>query len=125
MTRAMETTGDDFLTLPAWFPAAKAAAVLRSQGKRLALIADRNGVSSVAALEELAAAPANKSISWCAAPLGPAVAPATSQLEVRRLMDADGSAYLPVVMGGVVLSILARDSVGAARAPELVERLAA
>jgi len=108
MRSALDISHDDFLTLPAWFPADKAAAVLRSQGKRFALIADRNGMSSVADRQQLAAAPASKSIAWCATPLGPPVSPSTSFDEARRLMDAH--AYLPVVIGGVVVRILARDA---------------
>jgi hypothetical protein len=121
----MESASDDFLTLPAWFGAEQAAAVLRSKGKRLALIAGGDGMSSVADLHRLAAAPSTKSISWCAVPLGPAVLPTTSLGEARRLMDAHGSAYLPVVTGGVIVSILARDSIDAAATFEAVEQLAA
>jgi hypothetical protein len=125
MRCAMGSASDDFLTLPAWFQAGSAAAVLRSKGKRLALIADGNGMVSVADVHQLAAAPGTKSISWCASPLGPAVSPTTSLAEARRLMDAHGSAYLPVVMGGVIVKILSRDSVPAAASPEPVEQLAA
>ena len=121
----MGSASDDFLTLPAWFQAGSAAAVLRSKGKRLALIADRNGMTSVADVRRLAAAPSGKSVSWCASPLGPAVSPTTSLAEAHRLMDAHGSAYLPVVMGGVIVKILARDSVPAVVTDGPVERLAA
>jgi hypothetical protein len=110
----MEAARVDFLTLPAWFPADKAAAILRSQGKRLALIADRNGMTSVADRRQLAAAPASKSIAWCASPLGPPVSPTTSAAEARRLMQAHGSAYLPVVIGGVVVRIFALSENGGA-----------
>ena len=111
MSSAMQAARVDFLTLPAWFPADKAAAILRSQRKHLVLIADRNGMTSVADRRRLASAPASKSIAWCATPLGPPVSPATSLGEARRLMEAHGSAYLPVVIGGVVVRILARDAV--------------
>ena len=121
----MESGSADFLTLPAWFGAQQAAAVLRSKGKRLALIAGVDGMTSVADLHRLAAAPGTKSISWCATPLGPAVLPTTSLDEVHRLMDVHGSDYLPVVTGGVIVNILARDSVDAAATLETVERLAA
>ncbi len=120
-----DSTFVDFVTLPAWFPADKAAAVLRSKGKRLALISDRNGVASVADRRQLAAAPASKSIAWCAKPLGPPVSPTTSLAEARRLMDAHGSAYLPVVIGGVVMKILSRETVTRTVAPSGHHRLAA
>ena len=122
---AAERDGGDFVTLPAWFPAHKAAAVLDSTGKRLALIADRNGMTSVADRRQLEAAPASKSLAWCATPLGPPVSPTTSFAEARRLMDAHGHAYLPVVIGGVVMKILSRETVTRSVAPRQHHRLAA
>ncbi|HEX2656972.1 MAG TPA: hypothetical protein VHU40_01815 [Polyangia bacterium] len=96
------------VSLPAWFPADKAAAVLRHQKKQFALLADQQGVTRVASLDQLTHAPATKSVLWCGRPLGPAVAPATSPEEALRLLDAHPEAFLPVVLGGVVLGILTR-----------------
>ena len=101
---------DNFLTLPAWFPADKASAVLRKKGKRFALVGDRNGTELVADLHCLSSAPPTKSVSWCASPLGPGVAPTATLDQVACLMDARGSAYLPVVVGGLIVGIVARDA---------------
>jgi len=109
------------VSLPAWFPAEKAAAVLRQQKKQFALLADHQGVTRVASLDELSQAPATKSVLWCGRPLGPAVSPATSASEALRLLEAHPDAFLPVVLGGVVLGILNRATVAttAIRGPAL------
>ena len=105
----MKTANDNFLTLPAWFPADKAGAVLRNKGKRFALITDGNGWASVADVRQLAVAPSTKSVSFCARPLGPAVAATASFDEAIRLMDTHHKAYLPMVVSGVIVGIVARD----------------
>ena len=105
------------LSLPAWFPADKAAAVLRQQKKQFALLADHQGVTRVASLDELSQAPVTKSVLWCGRPLGPAVSSTTSADEALRTLEAHPGAFLPIVLGGVVLGILTRTSVAKIRVP--------
>jgi hypothetical protein len=107
---AQSLASDNFLSLPAWFPAEKACAILRATGKRFVLIADGNGLGRIADRQQLASAPLSKSVSWCGVPLGPSVTPAATPDEVLGLMDAHRMAYLPVVVGGVVVGIVARDA---------------
>lgn len=102
------------VSLPGWFPADKAAAVLRHQKKQFALLADQQGVTRVASLEQLAHAPATKSVLWCGRPLGPAVAPTTSADEASRLLDDHPETFIPIVLGGVVLGILTRAAISSA-----------
>lgn len=99
-------TEHNCLTLPAWFPADKAAAVLRQQKKQFVLLADQKGTTHAASLDQLERAPATKSVLWCGRPLGPAISPRTPLQEALRLMEAHVHTYLPIVMGGVVLGIL-------------------
>jgi Mg/Co/Ni transporter MgtE len=124
-----ETVGSlvsgNFVSLPAWFPADKAVAVLRNKGKRFALIRDRDGRLRVADLRQLVSASSTKSVSWCALPLGPTVAPVASLNEVMRLMDAHQSAYLPVVTCRVLVGIFARDVATGYATPPVAERSAA
>jgi Mg/Co/Ni transporter MgtE len=101
---------DNFLSLPAWFPADKASAILRQTGKRFVLVSDRNGIERVTDLRQLASAPSTKTVSWCALPLGPSVGPQATLDEVLRLMEERRSAYLPVVVGGMIVGIVARDA---------------
>ena len=101
------------LTLPAWFPADKAAAVLRQQRKQFVLLADHKGTTHAASLDQLEQAPATKSVLWCGRPLGPAVSTATPRHEALRLMETHVHSYLPILMGGVVLGILTRQALAA------------
>src|SRR6188474_1118589 len=82
------------VTLPAWFPADKAAAVLRQQRKQFVLLADHKGTTHAASLDQLERAPATKSVLWCGRPLGPALSTATPRHEARRLMETHAHAYL-------------------------------
>jgi hypothetical protein len=119
-----EKVAQNFVTLPAWFPADKASAVLRAKGKQFALISDKDGVARAAHIDDLEAAPSTKNLQWCAAPLGRAVAPTTSVDEMMRLVAAQPSSYIPVVMGGVVLGIISAHTHADACAAD-DERLAA
>jgi|GEM_PF-5597963 len=101
------------LTLPAWFPADKAAAVLRQQKKQFVLLADHKGTTRAASLDQLEQAPVTKSVLWCGRPLGPAVSTSTPRHEALRLMETHVHSYLPIVMGGVVLGILTRQALSA------------
>ena len=116
---------DNFISLPAWFPADKASAILRKTGKRFVLISDRNGIERVTDLRQLASAPSTKSVSWCALPLGPSVTLQATRDEVLRLMDGRRSAYLPVVIGGVIVGIVARDAGTARSTPPALGQVAA
>jgi hypothetical protein len=125
MKSAMKTTSDNFLSLPAWFPADKAGAVLRNKGKRFALIGDRSGSACVVDLRQLASAPSSKSVSFCATRLGPAVSATASFDDVLRMMDSHQSSYLPVVVCGVMVSIVARDMATDAVMPQAEDLIAA
>jgi len=108
----------DFLSLEPWFPADKAAAVLRAKRKRFALFHERNGVTFVADFRQLAAGQATRSARSYAVPLGPSVMPNASKATVEALMRLSGSAHLPVVLGGVIVGIVAREDLRADDARE-------
>lgn len=55
-----------FVNLPAWFPVAKAASVLRSLRREFILISDPRGGVGVASLADLSRAPHDKTAQWCA-----------------------------------------------------------
>ena len=100
----------NFITLPSWFSAAQGHAVLRLKGKLFALVSDAQGTQSIARVDDLAAAPAHKSLAWSMTALGPAVADVTPVDEALRIMDQHGATCVPVVLGGVVLGVLSRDA---------------
>ena len=107
----------NFLTLPAWFPAAQAVKVLRHKGKSFALVEDRGGARQVADVLSLEAAPAHKTLAWCATPLGPAIAPTTSLDEVSNLIEDSGAHRLPLLLGSVLVGIVTRTDAEQARFP--------
>jgi predicted transcriptional regulator len=125
---AVETVGDladrAIASIPSWFPADKAAAVLRQQGKTFALVADRTGVSGVASAQALAAAPPTKSVSWCTVSLAQAVKSDVSLDRALALMDDYSVDCLPVVVGGfggLIAGIITRDAIEANLAHNAVE----
>jgi hypothetical protein len=116
-----------FVSLPSWFPADKAAAVLRQQGKEFALVTERTGGPALAHLRDLAAAPTNKSVLWRTTPLGRAVTPGARIDQALSLMDAHASDNLPVVVGGLIVGLLTRRALvaGLAQAPTAAAELRA
>jgi len=111
---AGRVAGRNALTLPTWFPAAKARAVLRLKGIPFALLSDARGAYAAVHVDELAIAPPERSLSGCATSLGPAVAETLPIDEAVRLMNRQATAYLPVVLGGAVLGVLSHAAVTAA-----------
>src|SRR6185436_8282832 len=103
---AGQIAGGNALTLPAWFPAAKARAVLRLKGIPFALLSDGRGAYAAVHVDELALAPPERSLSGCATSLGPAIVETLPIDEALRLMNRQATVYLPVVLGGAVLGIL-------------------
>jgi len=108
MVRAGQLVERNVLTLPAWFPAAKAHAVLRLKRTPFALLADARGAHAVVHADELATAAPERSLSGCATPLGPAISAQTPIDEALLFMNRHAALCLPVVMGGVVLGLLSR-----------------
>ncbi len=104
---------DDWMSLPAWFPADKAAQVLRCKGKTYAMFGGGGQPASggLARVDELEAAPAGKSAVWCARPFGPAVNQETTLDQAATLMDEHAVDRLPVVFGRLVIGVVSRDDV--------------
>ena len=99
----------DFVSVPSWFPADKAASVLRHTGKAFALVAGPRGDNHLASLNDLLTAPSTKSVGWCAKPLGPTVANDTTFDEAMELMDAHSLDRVAVVFGRLLVGIVTRD----------------
>lgn len=114
MPEAGDLARQNFVSLPAWFGCAKACAVLLLKARDFVLVSDERGVRSVASLEQLAAAPAERVIAACATPFGPGVALATPADRALLLMDAHGSDHAGVISGGIVVGILSRNVLTAA-----------
>lgn len=112
-------------SIPSWFPADKAAAVLRQQGRAFTLVTNRSGVSGVASAQALASAPPTKSVSWCTVSLAQAVRPDVSLDRALALMDDSSVDCLPVVvgggLGGVIAGIVTREAIEANLLNNLVE----
>lgn len=108
---AGQVAGRNALTLPTWFPAAKARAVLRLKGIPFALLCDARGAYAAVHVDELAIAPPERSLSGCATSLGPAVVETTPIDEALRVMNRQATVYLPVVLGGAVLGVLSHAAV--------------
>lgn len=107
----------DFISLPSWFPAEKAAAVLRQQGRRFALVVNRAGATGLADVGQLAAAAPTKSVLWCARPLGRAVTSDALLDEALTLMTAAAVDHVPVTVDGLLVGILTREAALAGRSP--------
>ena len=105
-----EAMSSDFISLPAWFPAEKAASVLRLKSKGFAFISGPGGQTSLVALEELDGAPVRKSVAWCVRPLGPTVAQDATLDDAVALMDRHAIDHVPVVMGRLLVGIVTRDA---------------
>lgn len=93
---------NDMASLPSWFNAGQAAAILRQQGKRFALITDRAGVSRIATRAALASVDDTKSAEACAIPLAVGVGVETPLSAALELMDRHHVDLLPVRGGGPV-----------------------
>ena len=98
------------LTLPAWFSAAQASAVLRLKSRSFVLIAGAQGIARVASRDRLAGAPADQSVTGSAVPLGPGITPSTPVAVAVRRRDAHGTDHAAVVVGGAVLGIVTREA---------------
>lgn len=92
----------DLISLPSWFPAPQAAAILRHKGKTFVVVTDKTGIDAVASVQSLSHAPATKSVRWCAVSLGQSVTPDLPVEEAVQLMDLYGVDCLPVVAGGTI-----------------------
>ena len=103
---AGQVVGRNVVTLPAWFPAAKARAVLRLKRQPFALLSDARGAHAVVPVDELASAPPERSLSGCATPLGPAISAQLPIDEALPFMNRHAALYVPVVLGSVVLGVL-------------------
>lgn len=98
------------VSLPAWFPAGQAAAVLRHHAAAFAFVTDRAGISGTASLEDLAAAPRTKSVSFVATPLGHALSIDSTATEALASMRRQGHSHLPVVVGGLIIGMVTREA---------------
>ena len=102
-TRVEDVMARSFVSLPAWFPAAKAAQVLRQTGKSFVLIGGPGGAQQMATLRELMTAPAEKSIAWCGSALGPDIAVDAGVDEALALMDRRGVDRVAVMLGKLLV----------------------
>jgi hypothetical protein len=100
----------DLVSLPAWFPADKAAAILRHHAAAFAFVTDRTGISGTASLVELERIPRTKSVAWVATPLGRAIALDTSPADALAMMQRQGLDHLPASVGGLIIGIVTREA---------------
>jgi hypothetical protein len=100
----------DLVSLPAWFPADKAAAILRHHAAAFAFVTDRTGISGTASLVELERIPRTKSVAWVATPLGRAIALDTSPADALAMMQRQGLDHLPASVGGLIIGIVTRSA---------------
>jgi CBS domain-containing protein len=107
--RVEEVMARDFVSLPPWFSAAQAGAVLRQTGKSYALFGGP-GAERLATLGELQAASPLKSAASCATPLGPAIAVDASLAEALTVMNKRQLDRSAVVLGRVLVGIVAREA---------------
>jgi CBS domain-containing protein len=115
--RAGEIVARNVVTLPAWFPARKALAVLRLKKVDFALLSDARGAQAVALAEDLAAASPERPLSGCATALGPAISAQLPIDEVLSFMNRHAALHVPVLLGGVVLGLLSHAAAADAVAP--------
>jgi predicted transcriptional regulator len=96
------------VSLPAWFPAEKAAAILRHHATSFAFVTDRAGISGTVSLADVATAPQTKTVSWIARPLGQAIPLDTTVAEALASMHHQALDHLPVAVGGLIIGIVTR-----------------
>jgi CBS domain-containing protein len=111
----------ELVSLPAWFPADKAAAILRHHATAFAFVTDRTGISGTASLVELERIPRTKSVAWVATPLGRAISLDTAPAEALAMMRRQGLDHLPASVGGLIVGIVTRDALEPLLAEPLIE----
>ncbi|MEP6653806.1 MAG: CBS domain-containing protein [Myxococcales bacterium] len=99
-----------FVNLPAWFPVAKAASVLRSLRREFILISDPRGGVGVASLADLSRAPQDKTAQWCATGANGFVTPLDSAQEAWRKMVELKTERLPVKVGDLIVGVVTSSS---------------
>ncbi len=107
----------ELVSLPAWFPADKAAAILRHHAAAFAFVTDRTGISGTASLVELERVPRSKSVAWVATPLGRAISLDTTPAEALAMMRRQGLDHLPASVGGLIIGIVTRQALEPLVAP--------
>lgn len=95
-----------FVNVPAWFPVAKAASVLRSLHREFILISEPRGGVGVASLADLSRAPHDKTAQWCATGANGFVTPLDSAQEAWRKMVELKTERLPVRVGDLIVGVV-------------------
>jgi hypothetical protein len=107
---------DNFVALPGWFSVRQARAILRLKRKRYAVLLGRSGIVHAATDAALGEAVADKLLVACATRLGPPLTPDVPLDEALFRMDRHDSVFVPLVVDGVLVGIVARDEVAKALA---------